>query len=81
LGPETFLGPLFVSGDELVRYSWLAHHISTMTYNTKMQTRTKVAALRVTEGGVAGWVVPPVLAPILLAIMIGLRAAYLAYPW
>lgn len=37
--------------------------------------------MRVAEGGKAGWLVPPVLVPVLLTIMIGLRAAYLAYPW
>lgn len=48
-----------------------------------MHTMTKLTK---TQRGVAiatpsNWLVPPILIPILLSIMIGLRAAYLAYPW
>jgi hypothetical protein len=50
-----------------------------MTNNTKMQSRAKAAAVRVAEHGTAGWLIPPVLIPALLAIMIGMRAVFLAY--
>jgi hypothetical protein len=29
----------------------------------------------------SSWIVPPILIPILLTIMIGIRALYVAYPW
>jgi hypothetical protein len=50
-----------------------------MTNNTKVQSRAKAAAARVAERGTAGWLIPPVLVPALLAIMIGMRAVYLVY--
>jgi hypothetical protein len=29
----------------------------------------------------SNWLVPPIIVPLLLTIMIALRAIYLAYPW
>jgi hypothetical protein len=52
-----------------------------MTNHTKVHSRAKAAAVRAEDYGTAGWLIPPVLVPVLLAIMIGVRAAYLAYPW
>jgi hypothetical protein len=52
-----------------------------MTQNTKLKSRANAAAVHAAEYGTAGWLVPPILFPVLLAIMIGVRAAYLAYPW
>jgi hypothetical protein len=48
-----------------------------MTNPIKAQpARASVAAAAPTR-----WLVPPILVPILLTIMIGARAIYLAYPW
>ena len=47
-----------------------------MTNPTKTQTPRGVAI-----APASSWLVPPVLIPILLTIMIGARAVYLAYPW
>jgi hypothetical protein len=55
--------------------------MSAMTSNTKMHSRAKAAAVRAEDFGTAGWLIPPVLVPALLAIMIGMRAVSLAYPW
>jgi hypothetical protein len=47
-----------------------------MTNFPKTQTQRGIAVATARS-----WLVPPVLIPVLLTIMIGARAVYLAYPW
>jgi hypothetical protein len=47
-----------------------------MTNLTKTRTQRGVAI-----ASPSSWLVPPILVPILLSIMIAVRAGCLAYPW
>jgi hypothetical protein len=47
-----------------------------MTNLTRTQTQRGIAVATASS-----WLVPPVVIPILLTIMIGVRAVYVAYPW
>lgn len=52
-----------------------------MTNPPKVRTQLRVAAIGASERRMSDWLIPPILVPVLLTIMIGLRALSLANPW
>ena len=73
---QAFLGLSVVQRSNLFAIAPRRTHIRTMTNPIKAQ----VARASVGAAAPMRWLVPPLLVPILLTIMIGARAIYLAYP-